>query len=207
MGGGIPAFDNGWTVSRSQDGLYFIGGGSTTLPLQGSSYWNGYVYNLLDAQIYSGASIRASLWNGNDLYLGYDTTGTIRTSALTSVVPKATESVYPKLILVGPTTAGTTATLTWLENQSTNERLYLNYTIQGGETVTLDFAPGNKIMKSDWNGTILSQPMSGSDFASFHLLPTTNTISTFIYGVVGSTTGLAAILTWTPTHWSLDGGA
>ena len=198
--------------SKFIDGHLYLTGdttsvGTLTVP-QGVVIWNGTSYVPIDVSFPGAPVVYSILADGQEnKYFGFDTVGTAIASALTSIVPGATEAVYPTLIITGPTTAGTTAWVQRVQNRSTNETLYLNYMLQGGETLTLNFAPNKKTVVSDWRGKIPGQPLAGSDFSAFHLLPTTNVISTFILGRAGTTSGLSAVIQWTPTHWGIDGSA
>lgn len=181
-----------------------------SVPINGLAQWNGAVWSRYDVDYPSGTANSVYQFTRNragTIYSGFFTTGTAYGSEVTSVVPNCSEAIFPNIWFLGPTTAGTTAGLVAIENQTSSEKLYFNYNLQGGETIALNLTPNNKTMISDWYGTVFGQPMSGSDVAAFHLLPTTNTIACYISGRATTTSGTAAIMSWTPTHWAVDGAA
>jgi hypothetical protein len=193
------------------DNLLYLSGAMTTaggMTVNGAVAWNGSTFLRRDI-IYPPPATPSQIIGTPDssLYSAFNTTGTAWTSQLTTVVPSATKDIFPRIIIVGPTTAGTTARLEWIENKTTDETLYFEKIVQGGEQIVLDFGKNKKTVVSDWNGTVYGQPLSGSDFAAFHLLPTTNTIVMFMTGQVTTTSGSTAILQYVPAHNSLDGAA
>ena len=110
-------------------------------------------------------------------------------------------SVFPVITFKATTTAASQSTLVWLENQSTGQRLYFNIAINTGETLTIDLRFGRKTVTSDWRGLIYNQPLTASDFASWALLPGSNTIAAFVTGTV---TGAVLLVHSQPKHWSVD---
>jgi phage-related protein len=144
-------------------------------------------------------------FDANDnLYLcsGRSAATAATTSGQTSITNSSTSLAYPLITITGTTTAAATSTLTWLENQTTKQRMYFNLTIQAGETITIDLSPLKKTVTSNWRGVIYDQPLSNSDFANWLLLPGANTIAAFI---TGTTTGVNMLMRWRPVHWGVDG--
>jgi phage-related protein len=139
---------------------------------------------------------------GQDMYIASDAAGTLITSGQTSITNTSTALAYPLITITGTTTAAETSTLQWLENQTTRQVLYFNLTIQSGETITIDFTPGNKSVTSSWRGRINDNPLSNSDFANWKIIPGTNTVAAFI---TGTTTGVTMTARWTVTHNTIDG--
>lgn len=209
----------------------FDSAGGLTLPAS-TALWNGSTWSQLDVVFPSAGAVNAVLVANDVLYLGFAATGTGTAAGLTTVTTTATTSVFPDITILGPTTG--TATLHWLENLTTDERLYFSLTINAGETILISFAPGDKSVRSLWGarpGTttryskrvlrgewsyfninwshitatlISNQPLINSDFAAWHLLPGDNSLVAFI---TGTTTGVAMLMHWTPRHWSADGPA
>ena len=169
--------------------------------------WTGTMFEPLDLNPPNDPiSVYAFGQLGNDLYVGYATGGgsTATTSAQTAVTCSSTQSTYPTFTITGPTTANTTCTLEWIENQTTDEKLVFSLTIRAGEIVTVNLAPGNKRVVSDWNGYVPGQPLSTSDLGSFHLQAGANTLAAMI---TGTTTGVTLTASWPVVHWSVDGVA
>lgn len=168
-------------------------------------FWNGYTQVQEDLLINTTSPIlRTIATSGGDVYFGWDTSPTILIATQTTGTIQSTASCFPVFYLTATTTAASQTTLIWLENQSTGERLYFNLTINTGETVIISLLPGNKTIVSDWRGLIPSQPLSASDFAAFHLLPGSNTLSAFATGTV---TGATLRFHYQYRHYSIDGSA
>ena len=142
--------------------------------------------------------------NTGDIYWCTGSIGSAPTleAGMTSVTPGSTFQTYPLIVITGTTTAGATSTLNFIENQSSNQRLYFNLVILAGETITINLQTGRKIVSSDWRGVIYNQPLSNSDLANWRLLPGANTIACYMSG---TTTGCNALMRWSPLHWALDG--
>lgn len=192
----------------SPEGLLYIGGTFTSaggLALADRlAVWNGSTWFQADIDLPGTPQPYSIVFSGSDLFIGYDTTGTATAAGLTTITPTATAPVFPTFTLIGPSSAS--AVLQWLENQSTGHRLYFNLTVYSGETITINLTPGSRSVVSDWRGVISSQPLSNSDWSSWHLLgsPATNTVAAF---VTGTTTGAALVAHWTPRHLGSDGAA
>jgi len=198
-----------WNIKSGPDGLIYIIGtfssaGGIILAERIAS-WNGSVWVQLDIDLPGSPTVYALDLLGNDIFVGYSTTGTAVAAGLTTVSPTATAPVFPSFTLTG-LTAGAGATLQWLENQSTGHRLYFNLIVYVGETITINLTPGNRSVVSDWRGVLQNQPLSNSDWAAFYLLgsPSNNVIAAF---VTGTTTGLVMVAHWQPRHLSVDGVA
>lgn len=195
-----------YCVSLAPDGLLFCVGNFSSaggLSLADRvAIWNGYSWLHFDADLPGTPISYSILVSGDTVYWCFDATGTATASAQTNVTPVSTAETYPVLYFVGPTSGS--AILQWLENQSTGDRLYFNLTCQAGETITIDLRPGRRQVVSDWRGLISDQPLAGSDFANFELLPDTNVLAAF---ATGTLTGAALLLHAQPTHLSVDGVA
>jgi hypothetical protein len=170
-------------------------------------YWNGSAWSRMDISLPDDIvlpldTIVTSIAQGQDLYIGYQTNITALAAARTTLAPISTTEVYPVLYLIGPTSGN--LTLHWLENQSSGDRLYFNLTVNAGETITIDLRPGRRQVTSNWRGVIRDQPLSGSDFANFELLPDANVLAAF---ATGTLTGAELLLHQQPTHLSVDGVA
>lgn len=204
LGNGINA--QGDNIEISDRGILYVTGSFTQagdLTVDRIAAWNGTTWFRLDAVFPGAVTIFGGLaLDGEDIHVGYNTSGSATASGLTTVTNGGTVAVYPIVTLVGPSSGS--CTLHWLENQSSGHRLYFNLTVQAGETVTIDLRTGQKSVVSNWRGAIADNPLSNSDFGSFQLLPGANTVAAFI---TGTTTGVTLQMRWVPRHWSLDGVA
>lgn len=205
LGSGVNA--DVWCISINDAGLVMVSGlftsaGGLTLASR-IALWNRSSWAHVDVSLPGSPNVYQVKYLYDNLYVGFDTTGTALASAQTTVTPVATTESYPVLYFTGPTSGS--ATLQWLENQSTGDRLYFNLTCQAGETVMIDLRPGRRQVVSDWRGFISDQPLAGSDFANFELLPDQgNIIAAFVTGTI---TGVALLLHRQPVHLSVDGVA
>jgi hypothetical protein len=201
LGSGVNAAV--FSIRQAADGLFLVGGnftiaGGITLGDRIAG-WNGSTWLHLDIDLPGSPGVLAiATQNNDDIYIGFDTTGTAIASGLTTVTNNGTTEIAPIVTVIGPSSGS--CTVQWLENQSTKQRWYLNLVVQTGETVTLDTLTGK--VDSDFRGRIYDQPLGGSD--SFKLLPGANTIAAFVTGTI---TGVLMLLRWIPRHWSVDGVA
>jgi len=202
-----------------KDGLLLAAGefttaGGITLPDR-MSYWTGSSWVAMDIDLPGTAIIYSCAFNGFDIYLGYDTTGTASIANAVSantVVPTSTAITYPFMTFTGSTTANAQYTLKWIENYTLGVRIYLDMVINSNEVVTFDFRPGSKRITSTSEAIALSggstdrtpELDSPSEFEKFALLPGDNVINVFATGTV---TGATALIHWTPTFISADGVA
>lgn len=201
---GITASGSGsvQTAITMADGLIAIGGrfdksNGVTLA-DGAGFWNGATFvpfnvdfpgttTLLDvAQRYDGA-----------LAYGFNTTGTATAAATTTATNTGTAKTYPTLRITGPSSG--TSRIYELRNLTTGRSIYLNYTINAGETALLQFTPDNLSFASNFQGNIASKILPGSNEADFFLQPGANTMSFF-----AADSSVAAVLYWRPTYVSLD---
>lgn len=168
------------------------------------AYWNGSAWYQADADLPSTpVTNSASLLSGN-IYISYNTTGTALIAGRTTVTVASTAPVYPIITITGTTTAASTSTLQWLENQTTGERLYFNLTINTGEIITIDLRPQSRKVTSNWRGQIFDQPLPTSDFSAWHLVTGANVIAAFMTSTI---TGATMTMNWVKIHSSIDGEA
>ena len=85
--------------------------------------------------------------NHNDIYIGYDTSGTATTTRTTTIdIPTTnpgSKYIYP-VVKIHRANDGTSATLNSLENVTTGKKLQFNYALQAGETLTINLTPGSR---------------------------------------------------------------
>lgn len=169
----------------------------------GILYWNGSTFASLDIDFPGTPAVYQCELVGDDIYVISSASGVATVSGITTVTNGGTANVFPRLTVINGNTSGT-CLVQWLENQSTDHRMYYNLTVQAGETVTLDLANSQKKLTSDWRGVITDNPLKNSDVVNWHLLRGANTVATFITGTV---TSVVALLHWVPRYWSADGSA
>ena len=109
-----------------------------------------------------------------------------------------TATVQPKIIWALPSTTASN-TLFYIENISASKDIQFNYTILGGETVTLDTQNGT--IQSNTKGSIIGNILPGSNFATWHLQPGDNVILP-----LANSTNTSLFLQWKNRYWSIDGG-
>lgn len=163
-----------------------------------AAIWNGTSWSHLDAVLPDGAL--AMTRRDEDLWIGMDGSGTAYTSAQTVVTNSGSATVYPIIKIVR--TGGTSASVRYLRNETTDATLWINYDLQDGETLTIDLRPGQRMVESNYFGPMASALLRKTDLAEFSLLPGDNLIDAFVYAV-GSPT-VTTTLRWRVTHWSVD---
>lgn len=161
--------------------------------------WNGSTLVGLDAEVPdivpSALLINGCLVdqvNDDDLYIGFNLSASTRTSGLTVVTNPGSAEIRPVIYVRGP------GTLRWIENQTTQKRIYLDMTLLSGEEVFFDFGRGR--VESTIRGSLFYAILAGSDFRSFSLIPGDNTIATFMVNDVDA----LMYISLRPTHWSAD---
>jgi hypothetical protein len=163
--------------------------------------WNGYLWATIDIDLPgAGPAVQALMPDGDDLYIGFDQSGTGYYSGTTSVTPSGNTRTYPVITI--DRSGGTTATLTNIINETTGASLWFDFDIQDGEAMTIDLRPGKQSVISSYWGQI-QIIFQGSDASDFYLLPNTaNDIKAFV-----TTTGAPTITTtikWVESYWSVD---
>ena len=172
------------------------------LTVRYSALWNGstWAYTELDVEdaiyVYAG-----NPKTGNEYIGGAFNASPEEYAEQNTITNTGTTAAWPVLTI--KRSGGTSALVKYLENQTTGHRLYLNYALLDGETLTLDFRPGKKTIKSSFFGPVMRASLRNSDFAEFNLLSGANLLGAYIYKV-GSPT-VTSLLSWNITHWSIDG--
>lgn len=196
--------------------------------------WNGYVWTALDLDL-PGTPITYGLAVlGGTLYIGTDTSGTATASGITTVTNAGLSDCFPEVTIIGPSSS--TATLQWLENQSTDETLFFNLTINILETLGISFQPGDKSVRTIWSGRPVSRVVNLLNFrgritgfttlvqgaasrypglirgqplpgSDFAAFHLGPGSNTLACFITGTTTGVVALLHYVPRHLSVDGGA
>ncbi len=94
---------------------------------------------------------------------------------------------------------GDTGQLLFIRNETTRQTIYLDYSMQKGETLTIDLTPGNRSIRSDYFGDVWRAVLRSSDLSSFRLLPGVNNI-----GVLVTHDGTVGWMEYPITHWGAD---
>jgi len=178
----------------SQDGMLYAGGYFTTAGNNTISdriaFWNGYRWLPIDLDLPGAAQISAIEMASNSMVIGFLDSGTAASSAVNTIA-NVTYDVYPQLKI----TASTAATIQYIENQTVGKRVWLNYNMQPGETLTLDFSQATAT-SSAW-GNVLRAVAPGSNM-KFSLAKGTNSVWLFV-----PTGTVTAQLSWYPQYETL----
>ena len=200
---GIGTFDSViYALSLDRSGILHIGGQFTTV--NGVAYPDGAA-RLIGSTVvpesvdFPGAAQVHALLSIADgtLYAGFTTTGTATAEGTTTITNLGTAKAYPTIIIKGPT--ANTARIFSIVNPTTGRAIYLNLTLNVGETATLVFQPDNLSFTSDFQGNIASAILPGSNVADFFLQPGTNTIA-----FLSADSTVVATLYYRPAFASID---
>jgi hypothetical protein len=157
----------------------FTTAGGVTLP-DGMALWNGSAWVALDVDLPGSALIVAALApNANTIYVGFNQTGSATAAGLTTVTPNGTARTYPTLTITGPSSG--TARIYQLLNATTGKLIYLNLTMNAGETVILRTSNKGATLTSSFRGDVSSAILPGSS-PDFALEKGANSISFFSAG-------------------------
>jgi hypothetical protein len=199
LGSGVTTGVNALAFIGNQ---LYVGGviataGGIVVP-DGFAIWSGGVWTYTNVDLPGSATVY-TLAAGPDgtLYVGFDTTGTATAASTTTITNPGTARSYPTIVIKGPSSG--TARIFSILNVTTNRAIYLNYTINAGETATFVFTPDNLSFTSDFLGSIASVILPGSNAADFFLQPGANTI-TFL----SASDTVTATLYFRPAYLSLD---
>lgn len=165
----------------------------------GVARFNGAAWTTIgiDTPAISG-TINASLAAPDGtLYLVYSGTGTATAEGVATISNPGTARSYPTVTIGGPSSG--TARIYSLINYTTNRAIYLNLTINAGETCKLVFTPDNLSFTSDFQGNIASTILGGSNEADFFLQPGANSIA-----FLSASGAVTAVMHFRPTYASID---
>lgn len=169
--------------------------------------WNGSKYLPLDIDLPGSPDVWDIVDTGSDLYLGFSTTGTGYYSNPTTVNNAGTEPANP--IIKITRSGGTLVRIETVENTTTGKRIYLNRSLQDGETLVIDTRVNGRGVYSEFSGGVIGaeiQPAAvqpGSDLKTFTILPGDNTIQ--CYAATADTPTVTAFCMFRDTFGSLDG--
>lgn len=212
LGGGGGAFSFVYGLDIDADGILWVGGDFTTvggLTVRGLACWNGYSWTHPDIQLPANSIVYTVRCNGNDIYLGYDTSGTTYFSKQNYYITNnGTARNYPVIAITR--SGGTTASLRYIRNETTGATLYFNYSLQDGETLYIDFRETKRSIVSSFYGDVWRAMLRGSQFTDFFLIPSTGATGSNLISVFSYTTGAPTMtcnISNITRHESIDGAA
>lgn len=177
-------------------GFFDKAGGITTV--DNIARWNGSAWVYLDLDIaWSSVSAIAQRTDGT-LTLGANgatTTGVA--AATTTITNTGTARSYPTVVMKGPSSG--TSRIYQISNTTTGRNIFLNYTINAGETARMVLQPDALSFTSDFQGNLAGTILPGSNEADFFLQPGANVISFF-----SADSTVTAVVYWRPVFASLD---
>ncbi len=132
-----------------------------------------------------------------EIYISYSGTGTAVAPSLSIVTNAGSAKSYPTITIKGPSSG--TSRIYELSNYTTGKSIYLNYTINSGETAVFTLIPGQISFVSDFQGNIIGKILPGSTLTDFALLPGLNNL-----GFFGASSTLTTKAVWVERCWSID---
>jgi hypothetical protein len=197
-------FDNDTTDIVYHEPLFYIAGRFTTASgitfPDGGAIWNGSSFVPIDVDVpTAGAFLYSPAFSRSGQFaIGFSTTGTVIASATTTITVTGTARTYPTLTIKGPTTG--TARIFQIVNVTTGRAIYLNYTINIGETAVMVCDPSRFSFTSDFQGDLSDTILLGSNQGDFFLQKGVNVISFY-----SADSTITATLRWRPSYTSLAG--
>jgi hypothetical protein len=177
-------------------------------PLLTYAVWNGYSVVPPDFSVPSESGLDTLVYAfGQDtlgtLYVG----GTIRATSATSaaaayagIVNQGMADAYPVIYMRNVSTTDTRRVWS-VVNNTTNDELYFNLLMFPQEEVTINTTPGRRSITSSQRGNMISSLLTGSNLATWRLIPGTNWVSSM------AQSSILTNIYWRPRHWAIDGGA
>jgi hypothetical protein len=134
--------------------------------------WTGTEWLPLDIDLPGSDAVTAIATHPDGrLALGSLTSGTATSSTTDATITNSgSVPAAPILTAVGP------GSVESIVNWTSGKALYFDLTLQDGETLTIDLTPGSVSVTSSVRGNLGGSVLSGSDLASWRLLPGANTI-------------------------------
>lgn len=193
-----------------QDAKLYVGGAFTSaggLTLADRvAVWNGSKWELVDIDLPGTPDVTAIYTTGQDIWLGFSTSGTGYFSNPVTVTNAGNEPAYPIISITR--TGGTSATLQAIINETTGKRLLFNTSLNIGQTLEIDLHPAKKAMRVYGGNGIGAEDagwtmLPGSDITSFNIVRGDNIISTFTS--IGGSPTLTGFIRFVDTFGTLDG--
>lgn len=160
--------------------------------------FSGGAYTLVDIDLPGALEVLSLLQTPDGaIYIGFDTSGTATASGIATVTNTGTARAYPTITFRAASNAA--GRIYQVTNLSTNKSIYINYSIQDGEMLTLKLQPDTISFVSTFRGNIISAILPGSNDAEFFLQRGDNRIAVFT-----ADADTTATIHWTISYESLD---
>jgi hypothetical protein len=191
LGAGIDNLGTG--LLASSDGLLYVGGtftasGNYVFP-DSFAIWNRSAFVGTGVDLPAASNVRTIVQaTDGTITIGYNQTGTATATANTTATNDGTARAYPTITITGPSSG--TSKLYELINRTNGKSLYLSYTINSGETLTIRTSPNGTTISSSFRGDVTSAIQSGSS-PDFALEKGDNTISFF-----AASSTVTAVMYW-----------
>lgn len=191
-----------FSLALGPDGILLLSGaftqaGDITLADR-IARWNGYTYSHLDIDlpgaaqafaIYPSKYVDPVIPQKYDLYLGFNTSGTGLYAGLETVSNGGTAPAFPKIFF--NRSGGTTAIIQTLRNERTGKELLFNYSLQNGETLTIDLDSPEKSITSSTGSPAQGAVLANSALGDWSLSTGNNDVTSFV-----STSGSPTVTAW-----------
>jgi hypothetical protein len=178
----------GGNFNATGDGLYLH---------QGFGAWNGSVWFRPPLRFGGLPIISGVVDSEGTLHIsgGINAATESFAAAVTEVNNPGTSDVQPIVEILGP------GHVIWLENITTGDVIYLDYTLLAGEQLIIDFRTGHMNVTSSWRGPVMDAILPQSAFSSFHLQPGANRINFFMDDITETSD---AQIRFVPQYESVD---
>ena len=193
---GVGANNTVRDLDVSKLGTIVTGGDFTRIGSADSLYaglWNESSFVNMDVVLDSPV-FAVEIDNQDNLFLAPNGTG-VQFASISTVKNIGSAETSPVIYIVGP------CTLLWIENQTTQRRIYTDIDVVENEEVVIDFANGT--VQSNVRGDLAYQIFPGSDFRAWTLAPGDNKISILMTQDKDASIHISYI----PRHWSVDATA
>jgi hypothetical protein len=194
-GSSVDAFV--WAIARDHATNRMIVGGAFTqagsIPADRVAQWTGSEWLPLDIDLPGSTNVTAIASHPDGrLAVGSWDAGTATSSTTDATLRNdGNAPAAPIITATGP--GRVESIVNWTSRQS----IYLDLELQDGETLTIDLTPGAVSVLSSFRGNLGSTVLSGSDLASWRLLPGANTVV--------AKADVPVVLRWRAAYTSLAG--
>lgn len=183
--------------------LWVYGNLSTTYSTTSFLIWNGSTWYYPDLDADTGYPTGVAFLR-DDIYVSLFTTATAYYAGATTITYTGTERAYPLITI--KRSGGTAGALYSIANQTTGAELLFNYTLQDGETLTIDCRPGQQSVTSSIRGNVYADLLPSSDLGNFYLTPgnggSQDNLITMLLNM--ATANITAIMTYKTAYISED---
>lgn len=170
-----------------------------------SSIWSNFDFDFTAANLFAGQSVLArsngDIWLGMSTELGGAPPINAVGSGFTDVKNISTADVFPIITIIG------SGRMLWIENQTTGQRIYMDFQVFDDEIIELDFRNNTLVVTSNYRGSVPDAVLPNSDnlFLSAGKLnaPRENKIAVLMVDEVDPTFQIRYV----PVHWSIDATA